>query len=213
MPYNLFLVIPRSFVHCQAKRKSILDVGSQSNWHISYKRTRNNWYACKGKKWPWKFCSLAALANWLSTLANRLHTLADWSLAYWLLGETTGILKDNWILWYALNCIIIPCKSANKLPSCWANEAEQTNKLANERTIHWKKYNTLKLGNNTANKESSEQDREIHDVLTSFSVPRSRRNRISSKTKHKYAMCFYQSQHLKLRNSQWDQRLTVFKLS
>ena len=54
------------------------------------KRTRNNWCACKGKKWPCIFCSLAALANWHSTLANRLHTLANWSLANWLVGEMTG---------------------------------------------------------------------------------------------------------------------------
>ena len=45
------------------------------------KRTRNNWYACKDKKWPCIFCSLAALVNWYSTLANQLHTLANWSLA------------------------------------------------------------------------------------------------------------------------------------
>ena len=54
------------------------------------KRTRNNWYASKGKKWLCIFCSLAALANCHSTLANRLHTLANWSLANWLVGETTG---------------------------------------------------------------------------------------------------------------------------
>ena len=54
------------------------------------KSTRHNWCACKGKKWPCIFCSLAALANWHSTLANRLHTLANWSLANWLVGETTG---------------------------------------------------------------------------------------------------------------------------
>ena len=53
-PYNLFLIllsthhttyssffhpraiqlIPSSFIHCQAKRKSILDIGSRSDWHI-----------------------------------------------------------------------------------------------------------------------------------------------------------------------------------
>ena len=54
------------------------------------KRTRNNWYACKGKSGP-VFCSLAVLANWHSTfMAKRLHTLANWSLASWLVGETTG---------------------------------------------------------------------------------------------------------------------------
>ena len=28
-------LIPRSFIHCRAKRKSILNIGSQSDWHIS----------------------------------------------------------------------------------------------------------------------------------------------------------------------------------
>ena len=28
-------LIPRSFIHCRAKRKSILDIGSRSDWHIS----------------------------------------------------------------------------------------------------------------------------------------------------------------------------------
>ena len=31
-----------------------------------------------------------ALANWHSTLGKRLHKLAKWSLANWLVGETTG---------------------------------------------------------------------------------------------------------------------------
>ena len=48
------------------------------------KRTRNNWYACKGKSGP-VFCSLAALANWHSTLVNRLRTLANWLVGTFLL--------------------------------------------------------------------------------------------------------------------------------
>ena len=53
---NAIQLIPRSFIHCQAKRKSIhLDIGSRSDWHISVQ-----------------------LANWHPTLANRLHTLANW---------------------------------------------------------------------------------------------------------------------------------------
>ena len=35
-------------------------------------------------------------------------------------------------------------------------------------TIHWNKYNTLKLGNNMANKETSKQNWQIYDVVTSF---------------------------------------------
>ena len=55
MPYGVFLIlsstrhttyslffhpcaiqrIPRSFIHCRAKRKSILDIGSRIDWHIS----------------------------------------------------------------------------------------------------------------------------------------------------------------------------------
>ena len=56
------------------------------------KRTRNNWYACEGKSGP-VFCSLAALANWHSTLANRLHALVNW-----LVCETTGYPSDALIL-------------------------------------------------------------------------------------------------------------------
>ena len=44
------------------------------------------------------------------------------------------MIKDNWILWYALNCNIIPCRLANKLLSRRANELELTNKLANQRS-------------------------------------------------------------------------------
>ena len=32
---NAIQLIPRSFIHCRAKRKSILDIGSRSDWHIS----------------------------------------------------------------------------------------------------------------------------------------------------------------------------------
>ena len=32
---NAIQLIPHSFIHCRAKRKSILDIGSQSDWHIS----------------------------------------------------------------------------------------------------------------------------------------------------------------------------------
>ena len=46
------------------------------------------------------------------------------------------VIKDNKILRYVLNCIIIPCKVANKLPSHRANELEQTNKLANQQLIN-----------------------------------------------------------------------------
>ena len=44
-PYNFFYssffhpraiqLIPRSFIHCRAKRKSVLDIGFRSDWHIS----------------------------------------------------------------------------------------------------------------------------------------------------------------------------------
>ena len=52
------------------------------------------------------------------------------------------VIKDNWTLWHAFNCIIIPCKLADKLVSRRANELEGTNKLANQRftkinTKHW----------------------------------------------------------------------------
>ena len=32
---NAIQLIPRSFIQCRAKRKGILDIGSQSDWHIS----------------------------------------------------------------------------------------------------------------------------------------------------------------------------------
>ena len=43
-PYNFYFsffypraiqLIPRSFIHCRAKRKSVLDIGPRSDWHIS----------------------------------------------------------------------------------------------------------------------------------------------------------------------------------
>ena len=49
-------------------------------WRVN-ERTRNKLYGVQ---------VLGSLANWHSTLANRLHTLANWSLVNWLVGETTG---------------------------------------------------------------------------------------------------------------------------
>ena len=76
-------------------------------------------------------------SNWKR---NRQHSvdrkLGKYSFSYSYFVEAQClyfVIKDNWILWYALNCIIIPCKLVNKLPSRWVNVLERTNKLANQR--------------------------------------------------------------------------------
>ena len=61
------------------------------------KRTRNNWNACKGKSGP-VFCSLAALANWHYSLANRLHMLANW-----LVGKMIGYRTKFMRPWFSQN--------------------------------------------------------------------------------------------------------------
>ena len=102
MPYNLFLVlsstrhttyslffhphaiqlIPCSFIHCRAKRKSILDIRSRSDWHIS-------------------------IGELTFDIGESTSSRANWSLAKWLVGETTGIRSasrgpQGELLWYIL---------------------------------------------------------------------------------------------------------------
>ena len=69
----------RSIICLSLRLRQIIDLlATDKSQYFAQPRPIIVKYACKGKKWPCIFCSLAALANWHSTLANRLHTLAKW---------------------------------------------------------------------------------------------------------------------------------------
>ena len=72
---NAIQLIPRSFIHCLAKRKSILDIGFWSEWHISVGELTFD------------------VGETTSVVGERLQSLAKWlqPLAKWLVGETTGM--------------------------------------------------------------------------------------------------------------------------
>ena len=74
--------------------------------------------------------------------------------------------------------------------------------------IHWNRYNTLKLGNNTANKETSKQTR--HVFRAKITEKPNELENTNYKTCH---VILSNSTSQNAENSQRGQRLTVFKLS
>ena len=74
--------------------------------------------------------------------------------------------------------------------------------------IHWNRYNTLKLGNNTANKETSKQTRHVFRAKIT-----EKPNELENTNYKTYHVILSNSTSQNAENSQRGQRLTVFKLS